>query len=115
MAKGGRMLGELGAVAVVNSFTRGAEVEADAFAVEVMPKAGYDPNGLVSFFATLRREKGKGGPSFLSSHPATDDRIEHTTGLIAQLPSEPGPWVRDRGRLEIIQRRIEILTGRARP
>jgi predicted Zn-dependent protease len=104
--------GGLAAATYVNSFSREAENEADAFAVEILPRAGYDPQGLVDFFQTLINdgEGGGGVPSFLSSHPATAERIEHTSALIAALPDRQGLRVDDDGRLEIIQRRIRLLT-----
>ena len=103
----------LAAMAYLNSFGREAEMEADAFAVEVLPKAGYDPSGLVTFFRTLTHEvQGQGqAPSFLSSHPATSDRIESTSAAIEALPSTVGLRVNDGGKLEIIQRRILLLTS----
>ena len=113
-AAGGQLLGQLAAVAYVNQFTREAEAEADAFAVEVLPRAGYDPNGLVSFFDTLRQQGGPHVPEFLASHPATEHRIEDTRALIAGSDLPPGLKVSDAGELEIIQRRIELLTSGAR-
>src|SRR3990172_4430390 len=68
--------GGLAAVAYINSFGREAEMEADAFAVETLPRAGYDPNGLVTFFETLRHESGDRPAGFLSSHPATAGRAQ---------------------------------------
>jgi predicted Zn-dependent protease len=109
-AAGGQIVGELAAVAFVNNFTREAEIEADAFAVAVLPEAGYHPGGLVSFFETLERQGGAHMPEFLASHPATENRIEHTAGLIEETALPPGLTIRDDGRLEIIQRRIELLT-----
>jgi predicted Zn-dependent protease len=107
--------GVLAGTAYLNKFGRDAERESDAFAVEVMPKAGYDPIGLVTFFKTLRHESGSGGATFLSSHPATDERIEETRLLIEALPPHGNLRVDDSGRLEIIQRRIRLLTGQATP
>ena len=104
----------LAAMAYLNSFGREAEMEADAFAVEVLTEAGYDPNGLITFFQTLTHEvEGKDQvPGFLSSHPATSDRIESTSAAIEALPSTAGLRVNDGGKLEIIQRRIQLLTNR---
>lgn len=107
--------GALAGTAYLNKFGRDAERESDAFAVEVMPKAGYDPIGLVTFFKTLRSESGSGGASFLSSHPATDERIEETRLLIAALPQRSDLRVDDSGRFEIIQRRVRLLVGPATP
>jgi predicted Zn-dependent protease len=106
--------GQLAILGVLNSFSREAEAEADAFAVQVMPKAGWDPQGLVSFFQTLSQEtKGGRPPEFLSSHPTTESRIEATAKLIRDSNLPEGLHDSDAGKLEIIQRRIRLLTGRA--
>jgi predicted Zn-dependent protease len=109
------MGGGLAAMAVLNSFTRSEESEADAFAVQVLPGAGYDPNGLLTFLEVMLETVGSGGPAFLSSHPGTEDRIAEVTALVAARPPTPGLRVTDRGRLEIIQRRIQLLTGEVQP
>jgi predicted Zn-dependent protease len=83
------LLGGVAGMAYLNSFSRDAEVEADAFAVAVLPAAGYDPRGLVTFFETLQRER-----------------------LIAESHLPPTLRVDDGGRLEIIQRRIQLITKR---
>jgi predicted Zn-dependent protease len=101
----------LGAMAYLNQFGREAEREADAFAVRTVPKAGYDPNGITSFFGTLMKQYGDTGDSFLSSHPATKERIENTQRLIREEHLPPGLKVHDDGRLELIQHRIRLLTG----
>ncbi len=112
-ASAAQMGGGVAALAYLNSFGREAEMEADAFAVDVLPKAGYDPDGLLTFFETLRYESGSQPTGFLSSHPATSERIGATRARIAAQPPRPGVRVNDGGRLEIIQRRILLLTGRA--
>ena len=104
--------GGLAAMAVLNQFGREAEMEADAFAVDVMPAARYDPRGLVTFFQLLASEGGSGAPAFLSSHPATEDRIEAAHEALANLPPTRGLRTHDGGRLEIIQRRILLLYRR---
>jgi predicted Zn-dependent protease len=101
--------GGLAAMAYLNSFGREAETEADAFAVETLPRAGYDPQGLVTFFETLQRTSGSGRGDFLSSHPATSDRAAAARARIAALPPTPGLRLDDGGKLEIVQRRIELL------
>lgn len=107
--------GGLASMALLNSFSRADELEADAFAIEVMPGAGYDPHGMLTFLQVVRRESGSVGLAFFSSHPATEDRIEETAALLAELPERSGLAVSDRGRLEIIQRRIQLLTRKVRP
>lgn len=101
----------VGLAAVLNSFGRDAEREADDFAVQVLPAAGYDPHGLPSFFETLIAEGGPRVPEFLSSHPAPAERLQTTRAEIAALDLPPGLRVDDGGRLEIIQQRIQLLGG----
>jgi len=104
----------LAAMSYLNSFGREAEMEADAFAVETMVKAGWDPDGLVTFFEMLLQEDPNSVPTFLSSHPATQDRIEATQAAIARLPPTGELRRDDAGRLGIIQRRIILLTQQRR-
>ncbi len=111
-ANAASLLGGLSALAVINSYPRDAEREADAFAVEVLPRAGYDPRGTVSFFKTLQAESPGGAPPFLASHPAPAERVEAARQAVDALPPAPGLRVDDSGRLEIIQRRIRLLTRR---
>lgn len=100
----------LAAMAYLNTFGREAEMEADAFAVETLPKAGWNPAGLVTFFQLLQQESDSGGaPSFLSSHPATSERIRATSEALEVVKLPPGARTDDRGKLQIIQRRILLL------
>jgi predicted Zn-dependent protease len=111
-AQAANLLTGVGAMAYLNQFGREAEREADAFAVEVLPKAGYDPHGLTSFFQTLIQQYGDTGDSFLSSHPATHERIENTNALIRAKDLPANLRQDDDGKLEIVQHRIRTLMGR---
>jgi len=103
-------VGGLAAMGYLNTFSREAEHEADAFAVQLMVRAGYDPRGLAAFFETLRKEGGSSTPTFLSSHPATSDRIANTRKMIEGMPKGTPLQMEDGGRLQEIQR---ILRGTA--
>jgi Zn-dependent protease with chaperone function len=67
------------------AFTRELETQADLRAIEALKAAGVPPQGLVTFFQTLREERS-GIPTLLSTHPATDDRIKAIETAIAQSP-----------------------------
>lgn len=114
-AAGGQMVGNLAAQAYLTRYSREAEEEADAFAVRVLPRAGIDPNGLVRFFVKLRSEGGGGGGalSFLSSHPATDERIARTAAAIARAGTRPG-LRRDDAGLADVKRRVRALEAAGR-
>lgn len=114
-AQAANLLTGVSAMAYLNTFTRDDERQADAFAVETVPKAGYDPNGLVTFFGTLIQQYGDTGDSFLSSHPATKERIQNAEALILGEHLPPNLRQDDDGKLEIVQHRIRLLTGKAPP
>ena len=74
--------------------SRGAEYQADELAVVYMMRAGYDPNGMVSFLHKLN-QLGKSNPNSVSalfaSHPPTPERIARVQSLIASLRSGGAP------------------------
>ena len=60
------------------NYTRQNEAEADRIGIQLMARAGYDPNGMVSFFQTLTfssRSFGQGPPEYLRTHPLSTNRI----------------------------------------
>ena len=81
----------VGAQAYFSHHGREAENEADAIAVKLLPGAGIDPAGLVTFFKELIEER-KRTPSQLeqwfSTHPLTEERIANVREMIRQLPPE---------------------------
>ena len=53
---------------------RSDELEADRFGLDNMTKANYAPAGILGFMQKLLK-RGGSTPSFLSTHPATSERI----------------------------------------
>ena len=104
------LLTGFGAQGILNSFGREAESEADEFAVELLPHAGYDPNGIVTMFEGMAMSENRRAPKFFSDHPASVERTAHTKALIAAKPLPPNLKRDDNGKLEIIQHRIRLLT-----
>ncbi|RLU02183.1 MAG: peptidase M48 [Ketobacter sp.] len=85
------------------SYSRGFESEADEEGLALLHRAGINPEGLVTFFEKLRaleQEKmeamaGEDNSEamettlkFLSTHPATEDRIENLRQRIDALPHQ---------------------------
>ena len=71
-------------------FSREDENEADAHAVPLMVAAGYDPNGLTTMFQKLLAEQQRSPSSveqWFSTHPTTQERIDNSQRLVAQIPS----------------------------
>lgn len=70
-------LGAGAVVGVVLPFSRKMEAEADQIGLVYMARAGYDPREALRFWERFRDEtKGQEPPEFLSTHPATESRIE---------------------------------------
>lgn len=62
-------------LAVSRPNSRSDELEADRLGLENMIEANYAPRGILSFMEKLL-QKGGSTPSFLSTHPATSERIK---------------------------------------
>ena len=61
-------------LAVSRPNSRSDELEADRFGLENMVEANYAPAGILGFMQKLLK-RGGSAPSFLSTHPATSERI----------------------------------------
>jgi len=103
-----KMMGSLGLAAVVlvvvgdvssvaatiahqvgsNYFSRDLEEEADRRGLQALLRANIAPDGMLSFFQKLAQNQQGAGtlPAWLSSHPATTDRIARLRALIRQQP-----------------------------
>lgn len=64
-------------VGVMLPYSRKHEYEADRIGLTLMAKAGYDPNAAVGLWTRMAHlSKGKTPPEFLSTHPASENRIQ---------------------------------------
>jgi len=101
---------QVGALALAKSkltlaaFSRTQEFEADGIGVGISARAGFDPYGASRFLTDMQRtadfKASAGGADpraldFLSSHPATPDRVKNVLANARQF-SSPGPGERDR-------------------
>jgi predicted Zn-dependent protease len=95
---------EVGALALAKSklalasFSRAQEFEADGIGIGIAARAGYDPYGAVRFLTSMEhnaelKPRQNGGPpidprapDFLSSHPATPERITNAIATARQYP-----------------------------
>ncbi len=64
--------------------TRADETEADEYGARYASAAGYDPHALMTLFESLKRTEGNTPAlmTYLSDHPATQDRIDHLNAFI---------------------------------
>jgi predicted Zn-dependent protease len=84
------------------SFSRSQEFEADAIGVAIAAHAGYDPYGAVRFLTAMEHNSqlkpeqsgaiNPAAPDFLSSHPATPERITNAVASARQYraPADTG-------------------------
>ena len=91
----GQVRQDQGRVAIA-SFSRQQELEADQIGVRTVAKAGFDPYGATRFLGSLERSArlsarpdGKNNVDFLSTHPATPERVQAAL-LAARQISAPG-------------------------
>jgi predicted Zn-dependent protease len=102
---------QLGALALAKSkialasFSRAQEFEADGIGVRISARAGFDPYGAERFLTSMglnarlrahRSHIDPRAPDFLSSHPATPERIANAI-VNARQYSGPGAGLREKG------------------
>ncbi len=94
-------LGMVGAGALLASYSRDNEREADALGLEYMAQAGYNANGFVGLMDMLRRTS-KYKPSAIelmfATHPMSDERYRTAVEAVhtKYRPSQSLPLYRDR-------------------
>jgi predicted Zn-dependent protease len=82
------------------SFSRAQEFEADGIGVGIAARAGYDPFGAERFLTSMGRSAefksaarthiDPRAPDFLSSHPATPERVKNAQIRARQFPAPAG-------------------------
>lgn len=117
MAGGGDAMG--GAIAIAQgaaaqqqvNFTRGNEYEADRVGIGFLAGAGFDPNGMATFFEAMQRRQGLAGqyiPEIIQTHPVNTSRIAEAKARASQLtPLRRTP---DSATYECIRERLRVLT-----
>ena len=97
------------------SFTRANEAEADRVGIGLLSRAGFDPNGMPSFFETLERQLGGPNeaqiPAILRDHPVTSDRIAEAKERAAQIA--PVVNAQDTMSYALIRERLRVLLAPA--
>lgn len=71
-------------VGVLLPYSRVHEYEADRIGLTIMAMAGYDPRKAVDFWQRMAKQGGARPPEFLSTHPATEERIARIRELVQE-------------------------------
>ncbi|HEX2091068.1 MAG TPA: M48 family metallopeptidase [Longimicrobiaceae bacterium] len=104
-----------GGAAIFAKYGRDAEREADLRAVEILVAAGYDPEGIATFFETLLRgQRSQPGlfDQWFASHPASEERVVNTRAVIRSLgPLDGDRLVRDTPEYQRFRARVRTLGG----
>ena len=73
-----------------SGYSRSAEDEADADAVTIMQRLGYDPNAIIDMLNEMRKRMIPDSKGFARTHPTPTQRIEGITNIIGSY-KRPGP------------------------
>ncbi|HEX7081855.1 MAG TPA: M48 family metalloprotease [Gammaproteobacteria bacterium] len=93
------------------NFTRANEAEADRVGIEVLSKAGFDPNAMATFFEKLSKRYGisrQAVPAILQTHPVTAQRIAEARARARQLPQRR---VTSSVSYELAKARVQVLSA----
>lgn len=81
---------------VVNGYSRKQEQQADAAAVEILKRVGYDPYALVGMLEQMEQRLKPGGMDFAKTHPDPRVRIRDARKAIGTYTASPAPPERQR-------------------
>jgi len=76
-------------------FSREIEQDADQHGLNLMIKAGYDPDGMINFFKRLQKLSlgmAPKVPAYLLNHPAIENRISLLENILKMGPKPTGPF-----------------------
>jgi len=102
------------------SFSRAHEQEADRVGIEMLYRAGYNPDNMANFFEILQQRTRLAQndiPEFLLTHPVTASRIADARNRAAAFPPQPKSSQSENGSsaiptaFEIAKTRIDVLTS----
>lgn len=102
------------------AFSRDNEREADRVGMQIMTQAGFDPKAMPRFFTTLNarsqlnQSKQSFLPSFVRSHPLSDERLSEAQSRAQQYPAVPmGTQARHDALFDMLYWRVQLLTNQA--
>lgn len=80
-----QLASQVSAVTFTLPHSREQEAEADRIGLELMARAGYDPNAAVVLWQKMSRLGSGGPPEFLSTHPSGESRIRDLEASVPRV------------------------------
>lgn len=97
-------------------YSRKDEMEADQLGLKYLSQLGYSAEGLLAVLKKIRAKTWFGSdqmPSYLSTHPAVEDRIAYIDGWLSTHPKDRGKALVHSERFERVRVRLAALYGDA--
>ena len=91
------------------NYTRAHELEADRLGIRTMVQAGFDPEGMASFFIRLEQKSrlyGGGLPEILRTHPVNTTRVSEARQRASQYPQSN---YQDSLEYSLMRSRVQVL------
>jgi predicted Zn-dependent protease len=105
---------EAGGAALFARYGREAEREADQRAIQTLPAAGYDPEGVATFFEALLEQQAREPTlldSWFASHPTSQERVQNARAMIGALPMDRARLTDDTPEYQAFRARVRQLGG----
>lgn len=101
-------LSHTSSVIYARGLDKGAEFDADLYAMQLLAKAGYDASALLGVLEKLRSlHAGDGRAELLfSTHPSPADRLDHVARAGAEGLPQPSPAARRNARFQAAKSRL---------
>lgn len=87
-------IGDITGTLVNSGYARELEFEADAAAIRILRRVGYNPEGLVDMLDQMQKKLKPGSHGFGSTHPTPKDRLQAARKLIGKPAAFKEPPVR---------------------
>lgn len=87
-----------------SGYSRALENDADAAAVKILNRAGYNPQALVDMLTEMKKHLATDTRGFGKTHPSPEDRIQQVRRLIGLNAAPPAPPAREK--------RFEAMLGK---
>jgi len=85
-------IGDITKTMIVNGYSKSAEYDADAKAVALLARAGYDPRALARVLAAMEKKLDPAAKDFSKTHPKPADRIKAVKAALDAAPAKvPAP------------------------